>query len=142
MTLPVVDSKGLNGHGAGNGPGFQGAIRWAGERARRSCTRKVLNKRVPIFGWLPHYTIPNSIADLLAGITVGFTVIPQAIAYANVAGLPPQVIIIIIIVINTSVLLIPGHSLTFKRKGTRVAQLMGIFSPKSTRKIQSRRKNK
>lgn len=27
---------------------------------------------------------------MLAGITVGLTVIPQAIAYAGVAGLPPQ----------------------------------------------------
>lgn len=28
--------------------------------------------------------------DLLAGITVGLTVIPQALAYANIAGLPAE----------------------------------------------------
>ena len=30
--------------------------------------------------------------DLIAGITVGLTVIPQGLAYALVAGLPAQVI--------------------------------------------------
>lgn len=30
------------------------------------------------------------IGDLLAGITVGLTVIPQALAYANIAGIPSQ----------------------------------------------------
>lgn len=56
------------------------------------CTRKVLHKRLPILQWLPKYTIKDhGISDLVAGITVGLTVIPQAIAFANVAGLPPQV---------------------------------------------------
>lgn len=30
--------------------------------------------------------------DLIAGITVGLTIIPQSIAYASVAGLPLEVI--------------------------------------------------
>lgn len=29
--------------------------------------------------------------DVLAGLTVGLTVVPQALAYAEVAGLPVQV---------------------------------------------------
>lgn len=29
--------------------------------------------------------------DIIAGLSVGLTVIPQALAYAEVAGLPPQV---------------------------------------------------
>ena len=29
--------------------------------------------------------------DLIAGLTVGLTVIPQGLAYAKIAGLPPQV---------------------------------------------------
>lgn len=58
----------------------------------RCCTRKVLYKRLPVFQWLPKYKFnDHGIADLVAGITVGLTVIPQAIAFANVAGLPPQV---------------------------------------------------
>ncbi|XP_075231067.1 sodium-independent sulfate anion transporter-like [Lycorma delicatula] len=92
VTLPITDTKGKGSgnNSYSNGIGFQEIVRWAGNRARRSCTRKVLNKRVPVFGWLPHYSACTGIADLLAGITVGFTVIPQAIAYANVAGLPAQ----------------------------------------------------
>lgn len=59
---------------------------------QQCCTRKVLHKRLPILQWLPKYTInDHGIPDLVAGITVGLTVIPQAIAFANVAGLPPQV---------------------------------------------------
>lgn len=57
---------------------------------RRCFSRKVLHKRVPILGHLARYSGEDLAADLVAGITVGLTVIPQAIAYANVAGLPPQ----------------------------------------------------
>lgn len=41
--------------------------------------------------WLPTYNSEKAIADLIAGVTVGLTVIPQALAYATLAGLPPQV---------------------------------------------------
>ncbi|XP_077293662.1 sodium-independent sulfate anion transporter-like [Arctopsyche grandis] len=60
------------------------------KRARKGCTPKLLRKRIPILEWLPNYHLPDAISDLIAGVTVGLTVIPQAIAYANVAGLPPQ----------------------------------------------------
>lgn len=42
-------------------------------------------------------------ADLVAGITVGLTMIPQAIAYANVAGLPSKVRIFAKIVLSCQV---------------------------------------
>lgn len=64
---------------------------WLKERMKKGCRKKVLYKRVPIFMWLPHYNLEYAVSDLVAGITVGLTVIPQAIAYASVAGLPPQV---------------------------------------------------
>ena len=40
--------------------------------------------------WLPSYDLECAVSDLIAGVTVGLTVIPQGIAYAIVAGLPPQ----------------------------------------------------
>lgn len=52
---------------------------------------KLLYKRIPILDWLPKYQRNFIVSDLVAGLTVGLTVIPQAIAYANVAGLPLQV---------------------------------------------------
>ncbi|KAL4707479.1 hypothetical protein ACJJTC_000231 [Scirpophaga incertulas] len=61
-----------------------------GRRARACCSTKTLVRRVPIMGWLPQYSPRKGLADIIAGITVGLTVIPQAIAYAGVAGLPPQ----------------------------------------------------
>ncbi|XP_054282437.1 sodium-independent sulfate anion transporter-like [Macrosteles quadrilineatus] len=66
------------------------ALSFCSHRLRRAFTRKNLYKRVPILGWLPNYTSEDAISDLVAGVTVGLTVIPQGIAYANVAGIPPQ----------------------------------------------------
>ncbi|CAL1531872.1 unnamed protein product [Lymnaea stagnalis] len=48
-----------------------------------------LNK-FPIVKWLPKYRCNTFQSDLIAGITVGLTVIPQGLAYAQVADLPPQ----------------------------------------------------
>lgn len=64
---------------------------WIKDRIKRGFTKKLLYKRIPILSWLPEYNVNYAISDLLAGITVGLTVIPQAIAYANVAGLPAEV---------------------------------------------------
>lgn len=47
--------------------------------------------RVPILKWLPNYSTNDLVADLIAGITIGITVIPQALAYATIGGLPPEV---------------------------------------------------
>ncbi|KAI8436033.1 hypothetical protein MSG28_004160 [Choristoneura fumiferana] len=52
--------------------------------------KRLLNKRLPIVNWLPEYNSDKAVADLIAGITVGLTVIPQALAYATLAGLDPQ----------------------------------------------------
>ena len=50
----------------------------------------VVKKRLPIIGWLPKYKSEYIIQDIIAGITVGLTAIPQGIAYAVIAGLPPE----------------------------------------------------
>lgn len=37
------------------------------------------------------YSSEDAVGDLVAGVTVGLTVIPQALAYAGIAGLDPAV---------------------------------------------------
>lgn len=52
--------------------------------------KKFLKQRVPITGWLPLYNSEKFICDVIAGITVGLTLMPQGLAYATLAGLEPQ----------------------------------------------------
>ena len=44
---------------------------------------------IPILQWLPNYRKANLSGDLSAGLTVGIMLIPQGMAYAMLAGLPP-----------------------------------------------------
>ncbi|XP_017790325.1 PREDICTED: sodium-independent sulfate anion transporter [Habropoda laboriosa] len=53
-------------------------------------SKQLLLRRIPILSWLPRYTLSKLLQDVLAGLTVGLTAIPQGIAYAIVAGLPAQ----------------------------------------------------
>ncbi|XP_017777984.1 PREDICTED: sodium-independent sulfate anion transporter [Nicrophorus vespilloides] len=69
---------------------FDNFVPWFKRKARNACTKKMLYKRVPILNWLPKYNLDCAVGDLVAGITVGLTVIPQSLAYSNIAGLPPQ----------------------------------------------------
>ena len=48
-----------------------------------------IKKIIPILEWLPNYTTSRFKGDFIAGITVGIILIPQGIAYALIAGLPP-----------------------------------------------------
>ena len=48
-----------------------------------------IKKILPILEWLPNYTTSKFKGDFIAGITVGIILIPQGIAYALIAGLPP-----------------------------------------------------
>lgn len=49
-----------------------------------------LRRYVPIFGWLPRYQRPWLTRDAIAGATIWGLLIPEMIAYAGLAGLPPQ----------------------------------------------------
>lgn len=55
------------------------------------CSGVALRRRLPVLAWLPNYSLQWLKLDFIAGLSVGLTVIPQALAYAEVAGLPPQV---------------------------------------------------
>ena len=48
-----------------------------------------LKQIFPPLTWLPDYTRDTLRADLVAGLTVGVMLIPQGMAYALIAGLPP-----------------------------------------------------
>ncbi|XP_022089340.1 sodium-independent sulfate anion transporter-like [Acanthaster planci] len=48
----------------------------------------VWKDRLPFTRWLPKYRPQKIINDVIAGLTVGLTVLPQALAYANIARLP------------------------------------------------------
>lgn len=49
----------------------------------------MLKQYFPIFSWLKSYKKAYLSGDILAGITVGIMLIPQGMAYAMIAGLPP-----------------------------------------------------
>ncbi|XP_072098623.1 sodium-independent sulfate anion transporter isoform X1 [Mobula birostris] len=57
---------------------------------RSACSRRTLQRCFPILVWLPRYSAGWLRMDVLAGVTVGLTVVPQALAYAEIAGLPIQ----------------------------------------------------
>ena len=47
--------------------------------------------RLPIFDWVPTYDQKTFTSDLLAALIVTLMLIPQSLAYAMLAGLPPEV---------------------------------------------------
>jgi sulfate permease, SulP family len=71
----------VNGHSTGDG-------QRAGSRPKVAVER--VARFVPILGWLPRYRWSNFPLDAIAGATVWGLLIPEMIAYAGLAGLPPQ----------------------------------------------------
>lgn len=61
------------------------------KKASSCCSKKILYKRLPVLNFIRNYNLDFFISDMLAGLTVGLTAVPQGIAYAVVAGLEPQV---------------------------------------------------
>jgi MFS superfamily sulfate permease-like transporter len=54
------------------------------------CTRGTPWRFLPIASWLPHYKPAWLRFDLVAGLTLAAYGVPQALAYAGLAGLAPQ----------------------------------------------------
>jgi sulfate permease, SulP family len=52
-----------------------------------------LRRYLPIWAWLPAYQRSWLGLDVIAGLTVWVLVIPEAVAYAQIAGVPPQVVL-------------------------------------------------
>src|SRR5512139_682477 len=50
----------------------------------------VIRRIFPFLAWWPQVTRANLRDDLIAGITGALIVLPQGVAFATLAGLPPQ----------------------------------------------------
>ena len=57
---------------------------------RKSRVRSFLRSTVPVLNWVPSYQRAWLRFDILAGITVAAFTVPEAMAYASLAGLPPE----------------------------------------------------
>src|SRR5437763_15219775 len=51
---------------------------------------KLLSSTLPIVRWLPQYQRSWFCSDVVAGLTLAAYAIPVSVAYASLAGLPPQ----------------------------------------------------
>lgn len=59
------------------------------KRAYTASVRELM-KVIPITEWLPHYQRSNLRLDAIAGIALAGLLVPEAMGYAGIAGLPPQ----------------------------------------------------
>jgi sulfate permease, SulP family len=88
---------------AGNGPPLLWAILLKRERGKRVRKINKVNSRlqstswfsrvtrvVPALDWMPRYQRDQLPGDLVAGIIVAVMLVPQGMAYAMLAGLPPE----------------------------------------------------
>ena len=60
------------------------------EMGRRSVAGEALFRFIPAFDSLRNYSLQTLACDTLAGLTVAAVALPQALAYAQIAGLPPH----------------------------------------------------
>ncbi|XP_037907919.1 sodium-independent sulfate anion transporter isoform X2 [Hermetia illucens] len=60
------------------------------KKNRRKMKTDKIEKFIPGVKWINGYSMQFAISDLIAGITVGLTILPQALAYSTLAGLEPQ----------------------------------------------------
>ncbi|KAM4022958.1 solute carrier family 26 member 6-like [Anomaloglossus baeobatrachus] len=59
-------------------------------RCSRSAAKALLFQFLPILHWLPHYPFKEwFLGDIVSGISVGILQLPQGLAYALLAGVPP-----------------------------------------------------
>lgn len=56
----------------------------------RRCASNYVHDLFPSAQWLPRYNWRWLLGDAIAGLTIGFVVVPQAMAYALLAQLSPE----------------------------------------------------
>merc|ERR1719361_1103323 len=54
------------------------------------CSISFIKSLFPILSWIPQYNFQWLKRDLIAGLTVAILLVPQSLAYATLAGLPPE----------------------------------------------------
>ncbi|XP_045214379.2 sodium-independent sulfate anion transporter-like isoform X2 [Mercenaria mercenaria] len=57
---------------------------------KKCCTLEAVKNKLPITKWLPKYSLTDLQSDVISGLTVALTVLPQGLAYAIIANLPQQ----------------------------------------------------
>lgn len=50
--------------------------------------KELVSRRIYILSWIRNYDQNTAVSDLIAGVTLGLTLIPQALSYAALAHLP------------------------------------------------------
>ena len=53
--------------------------------------QRAMSRFVPIIGWLPGCSWKSARTDMVAGVAIAGLLIPEGMAYAGIAGVPPQV---------------------------------------------------
>lgn len=51
---------------------------------------RVIERYLPIVGWIGRYNKEWAAGDAVAGLTIALLVVPQSLAYAKIIGLPIQ----------------------------------------------------
>jgi len=59
-------------------------------RTTRPSLKSLLFAVFPFLGWIRAYSTAWAALDVLAGVTIGMMMVPQSLAYAALANLPPQ----------------------------------------------------
>jgi high affinity sulfate transporter 1 len=62
----------------------------ATQSLERERTSRSLSSLIPILSWLPRYNRAWLVPDIIAGLTLWGLVVPEGMAYAGIADLPPQ----------------------------------------------------
>ncbi|KAF9364031.1 hypothetical protein BGX34_002682 [Mortierella sp. NVP85] len=103
---------------------------------KESCLTAWLRRKVPMYGWLfsPGYNLSDLPDDLIAGVTISTVVIPQSMAYAMLAPLPP------VYGLYTSVMPILIYCIfgTSRHMHTGTFALSSLLIGQATRDIMSR----
>ena len=63
----------------------------SGRQLRSAAGNQALQHYLPFLDWLVHYRRSDLPGDLMAGLIVAIMLVPQGMAYAMLAGLPPEV---------------------------------------------------